>query len=357
MSPSQYEKQNAIISYCFLGVFILLSRQERFRSAFVKGHARVATIIQFLFVLLIISSIYSNNFGSMLIFDISLANILYFILSITLFSGLAIGVLRALQGKPPLIHLSSLTLWEIKRHITPTEVDGIETIPMILSHIPLIGNFVAAKYWEKFYSGERFATWSFIVIIVLLWIDPSMTLAILFAAVVSIWIIYQSISLSIDGTMIVLWDRLPTARDVHISLLTFTTYLSELMSHTKGTLPSWQWISERISNSYHRDKTLTGEIVAIPLVNIPYIVKNIHTASIRHEVIQWIMISVTFIGALFLSYSTLFFVLYIGYVGFLSLRYQEHLTLPILSEIAALIQKWLQWSQNKSKKKTVTFTS
>ncbi len=59
---SQYERQNAVISYCFLGIFILLSRQERFRSAFIKSHARVATLIQFLFLLLIIGTIFSHNF-------------------------------------------------------------------------------------------------------------------------------------------------------------------------------------------------------------------------------------------------------------------------------------------------------
>jgi len=76
---STYERQNAVISYCFLGIFILVSRQARFQSHFINSHARVASIIQFLFVCLIIMTIYSGNFGSMLIFDFSLSNIGYFI--------------------------------------------------------------------------------------------------------------------------------------------------------------------------------------------------------------------------------------------------------------------------------------
>lgn len=59
---SQYERQNAVISYCFLGIFILLSRQERFQSHFINSHARVATVIQFLFVCLVVMMIYSGNF-------------------------------------------------------------------------------------------------------------------------------------------------------------------------------------------------------------------------------------------------------------------------------------------------------
>ncbi len=77
------------------------------------------------------------------------------------------------------MHLKTLSLREISAHITPTGVDDIEKIPMMLSHIPLIGNMIAAKYGPVFYSGERFATWSLLVGILLLWIDPSMTLMII----------------------------------------------------------------------------------------------------------------------------------------------------------------------------------
>jgi len=62
IETSQYERQNAIISYCFLGIFILLSRQERFQSHFINSHARVASIIQFLFLCLIALTVRSGNF-------------------------------------------------------------------------------------------------------------------------------------------------------------------------------------------------------------------------------------------------------------------------------------------------------
>ncbi len=74
----------------------------------------------------------------MLIFDFSLSNIAYFIGFIILFAGLGIGIIHALQGKKPSIMLTSLSLKEIARHVTPTGIDTIEKIPMILSHIPLL---------------------------------------------------------------------------------------------------------------------------------------------------------------------------------------------------------------------------
>lgn len=79
IETSRYERQNAVISYCFLGIFILMSRQERFQSSFVRSHARIASVIHLFFIVLVIATIYSKNFGSMLIFDFSVSNIAYFI--------------------------------------------------------------------------------------------------------------------------------------------------------------------------------------------------------------------------------------------------------------------------------------
>ncbi len=96
---------------------------------------------------------------------------------------------------------------------------------MALSHVPLIGNLIAAKYGPSFYSGERFATWSLLMGVFFLWIDPSMTLMIVFGSLVTIWIIYQSISLAIDDSISLLGDYLPESRSVHIFLLTIFTYM------------------------------------------------------------------------------------------------------------------------------------
>jgi hypothetical protein len=62
IETSHEERQNAVISYCFLGIFILLSRQARFQSDFINSHARVASVIQFLFLCLVALTIRSGNF-------------------------------------------------------------------------------------------------------------------------------------------------------------------------------------------------------------------------------------------------------------------------------------------------------
>ncbi|MEI6711264.1 MAG: hypothetical protein WCK88_03390 [bacterium] len=73
----------------------------------------------------------------------------------------------------------------------------------------------------------------------LLWIDPSMTMMIIWLTMVSIWIIYQSISLAIDDSISLVGDYLPESKTVHIFILTFFTYTKYLISHTHGSLPHW----------------------------------------------------------------------------------------------------------------------
>lgn len=356
---SSIERQNAVISYCFLGIFILMSRQERFQSHFINSHARVASIIQFLFVCLVIMTIFSGNFGSMLIFDFSLSNIGYFIGFILLLFALWMGIIRALQGKEPSFQIQSISLREISRRIAPTGVETIEKIPMILSHIPLMWNLIAAKYGASFYSGERFATWSLLVGLLFFWIDPSMTLVIIFFSLVTIWIIYQSISLAIDESISLVGDHLPTSKTVHIFLLTLTTYTWQLMSHTRGSLPDWWHTYSNITNTYSPEKNeKVSEIVAFPLVNIVYLIKNIHTVPVRSEILQWCSITVLFVVSILLvSPSLIFFTLFISYIGFLSLRYQHILAIPFIQEFSHLLIRCIRWATEKSKKETSTFTS
>lgn len=57
---------------------------------------------------------------------------------------------------------------------------------------------------------------------------------ILFASLVSIWIIYQSLSLAIDDSMVLIGEQLPSSKETHIFILTLFTYGYELISHTHG---------------------------------------------------------------------------------------------------------------------------
>jgi hypothetical protein len=105
-------------------------------------------------------------------------------------------------------------------------------------------------------------------------------------------------------------------------------------------------------------KEKVGEILAFPLVNIGYIIKNIHTIPVRSEVLQGCLITFFFIiSVIIVSPSLIFFVLFISYVGFLSLRYQSTLAIPVIKELASLIIRCINWLSKKSKKETVSLIS
>lgn len=353
---SRYEKQNAMISYCFLWIFILFSKQERFASIFVKSHARIATLIQFLFLLLVVAMIKTGHLWSMLIFDFSLSNIFFFIGFAILLAALFAGGVSCLLGKMPSLQLSSFSPKELTRHIMPTNITSADKIPAILCHIPLIGNYIASKYGTHFESGERFGTWSIVVSCILLLIDPSMTFAIILWCLIGVWIVYQSISLAIDDCMIFVGKYLPTSTEIHIFVITLWHYTQALFLHTRGTPPNWHDISTTVKNTYHPNpsNTTLPIYLSLPLINIYPLFLYRNKDEMRIEIIQWWIITLLFIvGSVLLRYDILFVVLYMSYIWFLSIRFCKYLSIPILAEISYLVSKCILWFKKISKKDTI----
>lgn len=79
-SPSLTEKHNAMISYCFMAPFMLLSRQEQFTSRFVRSHARYAMLLHIGFLALIIALIRSRNFSTVILYDMTWVHAVLFVL-------------------------------------------------------------------------------------------------------------------------------------------------------------------------------------------------------------------------------------------------------------------------------------
>lgn len=77
---SSTEKHNAMISYCFLAPFMLMSREERFKSDFIRSHARYATLLHIGFLILIVSFVRSRNFSSTILYDMTWVHGVLFVL-------------------------------------------------------------------------------------------------------------------------------------------------------------------------------------------------------------------------------------------------------------------------------------
>ena len=93
------ERHNATISYCFLAVFMLISRDERFSGKFVRSHARYATMIHLAFLVLIVILVKSRNFESIILYDVTWINIVLLLCFSGLLVLLGVGMYHALMGK------------------------------------------------------------------------------------------------------------------------------------------------------------------------------------------------------------------------------------------------------------------
>lgn len=125
------------------------------------------------------------------------------------------------------------------------------------------------------------------MIIFFLMIDSSMVLAIVCIFCLSVWIIYQSISLVIDNSLILLGNYLPTSKHVHIFLTTLAKYSLALLSHSQKTLPHWRDIYQQNSEKYEEKNNMNLQpIMSIPVINMVFILKNRHTLDMQLENIQ-----------------------------------------------------------------------
>ena len=170
---SSTEKHNATVSYCFLAVFMLLSREERFSNHFVRSHSRYAALIHIGFLLLIAALIYSRNFSSIIIFEISWVHILIFIWFLYFLGVLELVCTERLRLKEPHFSLKGINLLNssdsiMKWHYLKTKSTTL------LAHIPFVWIYLSCKIWKFSLVGQKFSNWAFISAWCL-WIDPSLT--------------------------------------------------------------------------------------------------------------------------------------------------------------------------------------
>lgn len=72
--------------------------------------------------------------------------------------------MSALKGQKPRISLKELSISNFEKEFTTEEsVTEDEKTPIILSHIPFLGIYLAAKYGGKLSQGEKFGTWFCII--------------------------------------------------------------------------------------------------------------------------------------------------------------------------------------------------
>ncbi len=346
------ERNTATISYCFLAPFMLLSRQEQFRSLFVRKHAQYATILHAGFIVLIFFFIRSSNFSSTLLFDFSWVHIFFLVLFSILLFLLWRGMYAAFSGKLPRISFKTLKIQNIEKNMSSeVAVTTSEKIPLILTHIPFIGNYFSAKYdQENFTQAEKFGNWLTILLVISLFIDPS---RILFAICIILavgWLVYEAVSSSQKETMTLIGKKLLSWKEVHILLKTTLLYLSHLFKKD-NVLKEWNDFYKKSSETYALPpKNPHSAFLSLPVINMIPVFTSYKDTQKTFILIQNILITAFAILIFFLGWLPwiLLLILLISWTFFRQL-FQRNIDIPVFREITDVIIQWTEWKKTKSK--------
>lgn len=347
-----------MISYCFLAFFMLISRDERFSNHFVRAHSRYAALIHVGFLLLISTLIYSRNFDSIIIFEISWVHILIFIWFFLLLGLLAIGIYRAMLGVEPHFSLQGITFSELKWIGNEVVVDEKQKIPLLLSHIAFFGLYLSEKYGDFLSGGTKFGNWSFVLASVFLWLDPSMTLFIVWLCLVTFWIVYQAVLISSGDNVRVIGHRFPSAREVHIFLRSIGKYTQAMLKHGND-LPDWKQIRQSEEANYEKNTLInTNMKLVFPVLNLVEIIYLSRKWEIKQNEMQAIIMSIICIYGLFVwSTPILMLVALSTFWLYYQTKGKKDASIPVVGEIAKVLEKIIEWRKIKSTPQEVTFSS
>jgi len=348
--PSQTEKHNAMISYCFLAVFMLISRQEQFTGKFVRSHARYATILHIAFLILIIALSQSQSFSSVIIYDFTWIHAVLFVLFFVLLGLLGNGIYKALRWEKPRISLSEFTLKNFEKEFTDeVAVSEDEKTTIILSHIPFLGIYLAAKYGWKLTQGEKFGTWFCIAAALATFIDPSLTLLITMILAAMFWIVYQAVGTASTSTVHLIGNRLWGWRDAHIYIKSLVTYTRELFKQNQK-MPSWHEIEEKTNSAYTEYKIPVNPLIYVPILNIVFMRKVWQGTGTRIHAIQWLIITILFIYGIFWGGNAITVLSALaGFWWYIQSTYNKDCNIPLIRQWAdmsiALAQLWKKRSK------------
>lgn len=341
------ERHNAVISYCFMAPFMLLSRDERFWGSFVRSHARYATLLEVLFLILIITLVRSRNFSSIIIFGASWVHISLFICFFVLLVFLIMGIYNALRGHKPKIGIQEFS-WSSLKNIGTIHTDEDEKTPLVLSHIPFLGTYLSYKYWDFLLAGEKFGNWVFIIAAILLWIDPSFTLFIAWLSLATFWIVYQGI-LNLSGDAITLiWDKLPSKARCHILLRSVLVYIKLLVGHSK-TLPQWASIVDDQTQEYEKFALEENIKSTLPIINIPTIIHSFKTFPLTQNICDATVMNIVTIMILWSGNISLIMVLALAiWSSYWSIKRHKNSSMPVIAELGYLLFKAIEWVKKKN---------
>lgn len=352
---SSTEKHNAIISYCFLAPLMLISQQEQFRSTFVRAHAKYASLLNLCFFILIIFLIRSQNFGSLLMFDAlqfqaSWDHILLFVLFGGVLLATFAGMISAMRGVHPQLWIHTRIIGNYINNTASQTIWEKEKIPVILSHLPFLGIYLSGKYGGNLISGARWWSWCFVIAALLVSVDSSFFLLVIWIILSTLWVVYQGVLVLSEDSIHLIGEKLPSSHDVHIFLRSLFQYSKRLFNHD-NVLPVWSQILQQERWKYQEiSTTVFSPIISLPFINIFPLFSiwkkqewnSVHAlqATLITLFMLYFILSGTMWGIMVMILASFF--------GFCQIHFSQKLNIPFLSEIALFWIMIRSWKHKKS---------
>ncbi|MDD4151723.1 MAG: hypothetical protein PHR68_03855 [Candidatus Gracilibacteria bacterium] len=227
-------RNNALSSYLLIGIcatFFFVKGNPSLDNDFVKSHTKTALLLQLFLVITWFLFIHLSLFSGFNFLNYGLNEIISIILFLFIFAFMLYGIYKASSGEYFTIKdFGKITrtkdLIELNEGIEMNEKDKMT---LILSHIPFIGFIVYGKYYEfrnsildnitKLNNYSSF-------LIIFIYILGYHNIANIFLLFYILYIVYSSVLLVVNGTIINLnLKYLPETKDYILFIKTLGIYL------------------------------------------------------------------------------------------------------------------------------------
>jgi hypothetical protein len=309
--------KNAVSAYLllFVSIFFLFNKNNKYiNNHFVKSHVKTAFTLHLCFLITIIIFSFNSLFSSILIYGISLWDILSKSILIFILLLIFVGIYRANNRKTfyfsyeqennNYFNLSSDNLEDNLK-----EKDKLE---LVFSAIPFLWFLISGKY-KNVFKYENLTKLNIILtlIIFLCYLNWNNNLANLISLAYIIYIVFLSINIFTRNLIVAPnLEKIPNIRTINLYLASLFEYLWNYFSKK-----DFIWFSEILKNKKNnnielkkknltelkeqKDLKIWNFLVYIPIINLSFIfIKN--KSKLKFHIENWITISflIIFFGIL-----------------------------------------------------------
>lgn len=307
---TQQAQTNAMVSYFFMALFVLMSRSSNFSHSFIKAHARYALFFHILIVLLLVSFYFTKDIRDIDVLNVSLKHVLYTIAFLYCLWGIIHWLYRASRGFEPSLRSLQQSIarpQSLGRSQLDSNLDETHAMIVIMAYVPYLGIILGTihrKTREVVFAARASTVWMlWFIIIDLITLPGHTTLSTLYILVYIIAVAFRAVFLFFDekNQQITLPFAFPSWSVVYGFFQALPTYGNQVCMALAGREKNLDMRTlildkqrEDIARQQkfikaHQDEThlFSPYLVYTPLVNLIYIPTLLAKRDSRYYLAIW----------------------------------------------------------------------